>query len=121
MGADNWLQESRLDSRFAPLLQLGSLAILDFTGLILAANQSFCEMLGYPSGDLVGRKVLEVTYPEDRDLGRELMRQAMAGARSRTIVWRSAICAGTAAISGRNCRAPSSAIRRPASRNISPR
>jgi diguanylate cyclase (GGDEF)-like protein/PAS domain S-box-containing protein len=79
MGADNWLQESRLDSRFAPLLQLGSLAILDFTGLILAANQSFCEMLGYPSGDLVGRKVLEVTYPEDRDLGRELMRQAMAG------------------------------------------
>jgi diguanylate cyclase (GGDEF)-like protein/PAS domain S-box-containing protein len=79
MGADNWLQESRLDSRFAPLLQLGSLAILDFSGLILAANQSFCEMLGYAAGDLVGKKVLDVTYPEDRDLGRELMRQAIAG------------------------------------------
>jgi PAS domain S-box-containing protein len=66
VGADNWLQESRLDSRFAPLLQLGSLAILDFSGLILAANQSFCEMLGYAAGDLVGKRVLDVTHPEDR-------------------------------------------------------
>lgn len=57
--------------RHAPVGQ----AIYDLQGRVVEANAALHELLGYPPGALVGRHVLDLTYPDDhsatrRHLGR---------------------------------------------------
>ena len=50
------------------------LAQVDINGNLLVVNRRLCEMLGYSSGELVGRNFLDITHPEDRDSEAQLMR-----------------------------------------------
>jgi PAS domain S-box-containing protein len=45
----------------------------------LRANAAMCEFVGYTEAELLARTVLEITHPDDRDLGRELGRRLVAG------------------------------------------
>jgi hypothetical protein len=47
MNLQSWLREPGRDPRFATLLQLGSLAVLDLQGVILAANEGFGNLLSW--------------------------------------------------------------------------
>jgi diguanylate cyclase (GGDEF)-like protein/PAS domain S-box-containing protein len=40
-------------------------------GCYLRVNQKFCEMLGYPASELIGRQANEFTHPDDREKSRE--------------------------------------------------
>ncbi len=37
-------------------------------GIILDANSTFCKLLGYTLEELLGKTVIEITHPEDRDM-----------------------------------------------------
>jgi diguanylate cyclase (GGDEF)-like protein/PAS domain S-box-containing protein len=75
---DAWRRDPRFDSCFAPILQLASFAIVDFSGRIVAVNQPVCETLGYEAEELVGNSVMALTHPDHRDRGPEILRQALA-------------------------------------------
>jgi PAS domain S-box-containing protein len=45
----------------------------------LRANAAMCEFVGYTEAELLARTVLEITHPDDRDLGRELGQRLVAG------------------------------------------
>ncbi len=79
MNLQSWLREPGRDPRFATLLQLGSLAVLDLQGVILAANERFGNLLGYSPCELAGRSILDFTYEKDRELGEDLLRRTAAG------------------------------------------
>lgn len=76
---DDRRRAPRVDSRFAPVLQLASVAIVDFSGRIVEVNKPVCETLGYEADELVGKSVMELTHPDHRDRGPEILRQALAG------------------------------------------
>lgn len=42
-------------------------AMADQDGIITHVDPAFCRILGRPRGDLVGRHVLDITHPADRD------------------------------------------------------
>jgi PAS domain S-box-containing protein len=45
-------------------------------GSIVQANKAFCELLGCSESELVGRTVLSITHPDDRDTSSTAIRQA---------------------------------------------
>jgi PAS domain S-box-containing protein len=46
----------------------------------LRCNNAFCRFVGYAEGDLVGKTFLDVTHPEDKDIGIEKIRAVAKGA-----------------------------------------
>jgi len=48
-------------------------------GRILAANQAFCEFLGYSEKELLSEDIQSVTYPEERALSLQAMKEALVG------------------------------------------
>ncbi|WP_346839140.1 EAL domain-containing protein [Microbulbifer sp. SAOS-129_SWC] len=62
------------DSRIGMLL-------VSLEGRILQANRSFCEFVGYPEGELVGRSIFSITCAEDEPSSRELWRSFISGER----------------------------------------
>lgn len=68
-------EELRLTFQHAPIGML----TFDLEGHILNVNQSFCSMLGFLAGDLLGRSKEEVTHPGDRAVSRDLLKQLLDG------------------------------------------
>jgi two-component system cell cycle sensor histidine kinase/response regulator CckA len=50
---------------------------LDFR--LVRCNRAYCRFLGYTEGELIGRTFLEVTHPEDREIGLTEIRGLLAG------------------------------------------
>ncbi len=46
---------------------------------LLKANKAFCEMLGYPEEELVGRSMKELTHPGDREKSAKASQQSQKG------------------------------------------
>ncbi|MEQ9481665.1 PAS domain S-box protein [Coleofasciculus sp. F4-SAH-05] len=42
-------------------------------------NQRYCEITGYPESELVGRRVQDITHPDDREQNIEYLQQLMSG------------------------------------------
>ncbi|MGE3570825.1 MAG: PAS domain S-box protein [Burkholderiales bacterium] len=55
------------------------LAHVDLEGRIRIANQRLCDMLGYAREELLGRRVRELSHPEDVDVTAEQVMQLRAG------------------------------------------
>jgi PAS domain S-box-containing protein len=73
------LRES--EERFRRIFEdspLGIVTVAQNTG-ILKANKAFCEMLGYTEEELVGRSMIDLTHPEDREKSREESQRALRG------------------------------------------
>lgn len=49
---------------------------------VICANQSLCEMLGYEQEELVGRRMLELTHPDDIPASDDRIRRLVSGERS---------------------------------------
>ncbi len=46
---------------------------------ILMVNQKFCDMIGYPAAELVGRKATTIHHPDDADADQALEKRLVAG------------------------------------------
>jgi len=55
-----------------------SIAVADFNGRVMQANQALCTMLGYELGDLTGKNFAEITHPDDMISKQEFNRTAIA-------------------------------------------
>jgi PAS domain S-box-containing protein len=47
--------------------------------VFLQANDAFCRMLGYAESELIGKSFQDMTFPEDRLVGGQLVRTVLAG------------------------------------------
>lgn len=48
-------------------------------GRLEMVNPAFCDMLGFSEAELLGRQILEVTHPEDRETTKNALRNFLAG------------------------------------------
>jgi len=83
--AEDALRESEVRFRTAFDKAATGMVIVSLDGTFLKANAAFCRMLGYSKGEMVGKRVVDVTHPDDiaRSL-RILKRQGMPNARAQT-------------------------------------
>ena len=65
----------RLSFELAPI----GMALVGMDGRFLQVNQSLCETLGYTSEELMARSMLEISHPEDQNLGKLLFRRCLEG------------------------------------------
>ena len=74
--ADHVLLES--EERFRSLFQDSSVGtiVVSPNGEFLQVNRAWCEFLGYSEQELVGRTVLSVTHPDDREISSKAIYQA---------------------------------------------
>ena len=74
--AEEKLRES--ETRFRSLFQDSSVgtAVASPNGEFIQVNRAFCEFLGYSEQELVGKTVLSVTHPEDREASSKAIYQA---------------------------------------------
>jgi len=49
-------------------------------GILVRANRTFCRMSGYTEEELIGKPVIDITHPEDREDTQALGTQVLAGA-----------------------------------------
>jgi len=59
------LRESEERHRAIVSQSIVGMARSDLTGTMVFVNKRFCEMLGYNQGELLGRKIVEITHPDD--------------------------------------------------------
>ncbi len=85
MTANIGLELSELSSATGPILEyvisrspLG-MCVVDPSLRYRYVNDSLCSMLGYSRDELIGRTFLEITYPDDRDLDRNLSERVFRG------------------------------------------
>jgi diguanylate cyclase len=55
------------------------MALVAPDGRFLQVNQSLCEIVGYPAGDLVTKTFQDITHPDDLTADLEHVRQTLAG------------------------------------------
>jgi PAS domain S-box-containing protein len=55
------------------------MALVDTRGCFRQVNPALCRMLDYTEKELVGRSFQEITYPDDRPAGADLLRRVLAG------------------------------------------
>ncbi|AHY47707.1 PAS domain S-box protein [Rubrobacter radiotolerans] len=69
--------EERFSRAFndAPL----GVSLVSTDGRYMMVNDSLCRMLGYKEEELLGKCFMEVTHPDDREAGREAMRDLLSG------------------------------------------
>lgn len=70
------LARSEREAEFWRLFKSAAVGIVEVdpkTYRFIKVNPEFCRMLGYRAEELVGVSVLDVTYPEDRDRGHEIL------------------------------------------------
>lgn len=67
------------EQRYRALFDNAAVGIttVDLQGIFTEVNQRFLDMLGYAKGDLIGRNVTEITFPEDRPHGLRSADEAM--------------------------------------------
>jgi PAS domain S-box-containing protein len=66
--AQEALQESAIRFRETFDIATSGIAHVSLDGRFQRVNRSFCRLLGYGDGELVGRSVKEISHPEDRDV-----------------------------------------------------
>lgn len=49
---------------------------VDTEGRFLVVNRRFCEMLGYGRDELIGKRFIDITHPDERSLDEEILRTA---------------------------------------------
>jgi PAS domain S-box-containing protein len=59
------------------------IVLVTFQGRILHANPALQEMLGYTAEELRGKNYADITHPDEVDVGKKLLRAAIAEKRSR--------------------------------------
>ncbi|MEX2048173.1 MAG: PAS domain S-box protein [Gemmatimonadota bacterium] len=71
------------ERRFGAVFRSAAVGIglTDTRGRLLETNRALQEMLGYSGDELRGMSVQEITHPEDREDGAELLRELLEGAR----------------------------------------
>lgn len=76
--AEAALRES--ETRFRSLFQDSAIGTVVVTpkGSFVQANQAFCEFLGYSESELLGKTVVSITHPKDREATAAAIRQALA-------------------------------------------
>jgi PAS domain S-box-containing protein len=57
------------------------MALVGTNGCFLQVNQSACEMFGYPAEELITKTFQELTYPDDLEVGVEMLHDFLAGRR----------------------------------------
>ncbi len=69
------------EERFRAIFEQASVGIALATpsGELLRVNQRYCEITGYPESELVGRRVQDITHPDDREQSIEYLQQLMSG------------------------------------------
>ncbi|MGP1609109.1 MAG: CHASE domain-containing protein, partial [Burkholderiales bacterium] len=69
------------EQRYRALFDNAAVGIttVDLRGVITEVNQRFLDMLGYSRGELIGRNVADITFPEDRPHGLRSAEEAMLG------------------------------------------
>jgi PAS domain S-box-containing protein len=53
----------------------GGIVVVSCQGRIMEVNPAFCKFLGYSERELIGRKILDITHPEDRGVTSAAMRR----------------------------------------------
>ena len=77
--AEEALRES--EERFRAAFDRASvgMAILDSDFRYVRVNDALCRLLGYDPDELVGLRVVNVTFPDDRDIGADLVKNLVSG------------------------------------------
>jgi PAS domain S-box-containing protein len=57
------------------------MALVGTDGCFLQVNPSACEMFGYPAEELITKTFQELTYPDDLEVGLEMLHDLLAGRR----------------------------------------
>jgi len=52
---------------------------VDLNGVLVDANQKFCDMLGYAKDELLGKAITDITHPDDYGQGSQYRRQLAHG------------------------------------------
>ncbi len=68
------LRESEAKFRGIFMSAAVGIALVSPEGCFLDANPAFCEFLGYSQQELLGKRVEDVTHPDDRELTVEILR-----------------------------------------------
>ncbi len=77
--AEEKLEES--EARFRSTFENAStgVALVGLDNRYLKVNRAFCEMLGYPEEELLGKSSLEITHPADREKSRDHTKRLLDG------------------------------------------
>ncbi|MBI3045514.1 MAG: PAS domain S-box protein [Betaproteobacteria bacterium] len=77
--AERRLRES--EQRFRETFEQAAVGItrVDLTGVLVDANQKFCDMLGYSRGELLGKAMRDITHPADYGRGAQYRAQLEHG------------------------------------------
>ena len=65
----------RLTVYYAPI----GIALVSPTGDFLRVNRKLCDMTGYAEGELLSKKLQDITFSDDLNENLELMRQVLGG------------------------------------------
>ena len=83
---DRSLKEQQMQSRrnlqrFRDTFEQAAVGIAhaDLEGRMLRCNQKFCDIIGYPNTELLGKRFTEFTHPEDIDSDWEYFQQLIGG------------------------------------------
>ena len=75
----NQLQESEEKFRNAFEYAVIGRTMVNPQGCFIKANETFCQMIGFPEKSLLKKSWIEITYPDDLDRVSEFMKQVMVG------------------------------------------
>lgn len=56
-----------------------STALVGLDKCFVKCNEAFCNFLGYPEKELIGKKIADFTFPDDKDLGVPEMKKIVQG------------------------------------------
>jgi PAS domain S-box-containing protein len=78
-----WMEEALRESefRFRAIFDQAPLGIAgaDLDGHLVLVNQKYCDLTGYSQEELLGKSVLDLTHPDDRQANEDLWKRAVAG------------------------------------------
>ncbi len=77
--AESALRESEHKFRAIFELAAAGVARVGLDGRWLEVNPKFCEILGYTQEELLNKRFMDLTHPEDREPNRRLFTRALAG------------------------------------------
>lgn len=79
LAAAEALASSEQRFRLAFENNMGGMIFVDLEDRVLAANDSFCEMIGLRPEEIIGTGVTSFTHPEDRGITEETHRRLISG------------------------------------------
>jgi PAS domain S-box-containing protein len=72
---------NRNEARFRAAFDKAAIGMLSASleGEIMQANDAFCRMLGYPEEEMIGKNILDFTYPDDIPFTRKVLSDLVSG------------------------------------------